>query len=624
MIDVPKQRRSSRGAAPRDVPLDASPDENRGPAATVASPAAGVSLSPAALARPAPPPPKRARTASAGEQKSFAGAKNFIAQLQKAEAVDALAAAVDDEPADEPALLLDDARAALSTGGAKMPPDDGALIRSSPHPSAGDNLDASEEDAARVLSGMFEDDTPSQALSDAGTAHAGAKPATPKRRRTGAAMSAGPASPLRPKAAAAAAAARAARAPAAAAAPSPSRAAARRVVGSSPARDAVVRVSSPASAPSSVPAAGPSASRKAADHRRLLKSYMKALFRHLKLPVEVKFSEDVTYRDRINGALEFWFGDSFAPGRATIECNAPKIFAAIVYLATKGRVTVGPEDVADVLRKGVQAKNANYAVNEAALLARGARPAELRALFEGPPRVDDDGFPRGTPLILPDLDHLPAPREGTKPGAAAAAAEGDGCDRGKRNENGGEKGKKNGGEPFATKPSSGGREDPRETLQDPRDPLQDLDAPRVDEDGPSVDAERHEGVATTPANPPRRRAGGHGAGADEDEGPPPADASRRVSSPLFSPVGGVTAAFAAAALMPAIGDRSAEVTAFVEGVVRPMLDGVAGHPTATQLEMLNCAQGEITRRATELAREQHEAARREGKGGGGWGGKRKR
>ena len=118
---------------------------------------------------------------------------------------------------------------------------------------------------------------------------------------------------------------------------------------------------------------------------------MKALFRHLKLPVEVKFSEDVTYRDRINGALEFWFGDSFAPGRATIECNAPKIFAAIVYLATKGRVTVGPEDVADVLRKGVQAKNANYAVNEAALLARGARPAELRALFEGPPRVDDDG-----------------------------------------------------------------------------------------------------------------------------------------------------------------------------------------------------------------------------------------
>jgi len=613
MIDVPKQRRSSRGAAPRDVPLDASPDENRGPAATVASPAAGVSLSPAALARPAPPPPKRARTASAGEQKSFAGAKNFIAQLQKAEAVDALAAAVDDDPA----LLLDDARAALSTGGAKMPPDDGALIRPSPHPSAGDNLDASEEDAARVLSGMFEDDTPSQALSDAGTAHAGAKPATPKRRRTGAAMSAGPASPLRPKAAAAAAAARAARAPAAAAAPSPSRAAARRVVGSSPARGAA-RVSSPASAPSSVPAAGPSASRKAADHRRLLKSYMKALFRHLKLPVEVKFSEDVTYRDRINGALEFWFGDSFAPGRATIECNAPKIFAAIVYLATKGRVTVGPEDVADVLRKGVQAKNANYAVNEAALLARGARPAELRALFEGPPRVDDDGFPRGTPLILPDLDHLPAPREGTKPGAAAA--EGDGRDQGKKT--GGEEGKKTGGETFATKPkpSSGGREDPRGTLQDPRDPLQDLDAPRVDVDPPSVDAERHEGVATTPANPPRA---GLVAGADEDEDPL-APASRRVSSPLFSPVGGVTAAFAAAALMPAIGDRSAEVTAFVEGVVRPMLDGVAGRPTATQLEMLNCAQGEITRRATELAREQHEAARREGKGGGGWGGKRKR
>jgi hypothetical protein len=43
-------------------------------------------------------------------------------------------------------------------------------------------------------------------------------------------------------------------------------------------------------------AGGPSGSRKAADHRRLLKSYMKALFRHLNLAVDYKLSESMTYR----------------------------------------------------------------------------------------------------------------------------------------------------------------------------------------------------------------------------------------------------------------------------------------------------------------------------------------
>jgi hypothetical protein len=47
---------------------------------------------------------------------------------------------------------------------------------------------------------------------------------------------------------------------------------------------------------------------------------------------------------------------------------------------------------------------------------------------------------------------------------------------------------------------------------------------------------------------------------------------------MFSPIGTVTAAFAAAALMPQLQDRSATVAAFVEGAIRPMLREVACHP----------------------------------------------
>ena len=68
-------------------------------------------------------------------------------------------------------------------------------------------------------------------------------------------------------------------------------------------------------------------------------------------------------------------------------------------------------------------------------------------------------------------------------------------------------------------------------------------------------------------------------------------------------------AFAAAALMPRVGDRSATVVDFVERRVRPMIEEVeATVSVETQLEMINCAQGELTRLAAALAREQHAAA----------------
>jgi hypothetical protein len=79
---------------------------------------------------------------------------------------------------------------------------------------------------------------------------------------------------------------------------------------------------------------------------------------------------------------------------------------------------------------------------------------------------------------------------------------------------------------------------------------------------------------------------------------------------LFSPVGGVTAAFAAAALMPSANDRSSAVRAFLETHVAPALAKLDQHPVEVQLEMLNCAQGAFVARAASLAKAQHRASLR--------------
>ena len=76
-------------------------------------------------------------------------------------------------------------------------------------------------------------------------------------------------------------------------------------------------------------------------------------------------------------------------------------------------------------------------------------------------------------------------------------------------------------------------------------------------------------------------------------------------SPLFSPVGHVAAAFAAAALMPDHSDRSEAAKQFVSSMVDPLLKSVKAHADpATRMEMINCAQGELARLAAAMAREQ--------------------
>jgi hypothetical protein len=563
MLVVPKQRRSSKAAPPaRDAAPDASPDENRGPD-PAAAPVATVAAH--AHAPAVAPPPKRARTASGDGAKSFDGAKNFIAQLQKAERDDAAPAVAPLRPARA------DATARASAGGGAQALADAAEAdaRTRPGPArdpaaAAANLDEFEEDAIHVLSGLFEEETPSQALSDAGTAHGGA----PKRRRSSVSKPAG----------------------AGAGAGAGSERGDRDVsdVGKSP-------------------GAGPSASRKAADHRRLLKSYMKALFRHVKLPVDNKNADATTYRDRINNALAYWFGECFAPGRAVVECNAPKILSAVVYLATYGRVKVKPGEVGEIMRKGLQAKNANYTVNDVELRRRGVADDELRALFEGPSRIER-GYPRGLPLILPNLDQLPPPIEG------GVGGNGDGDGRKTAAKAGGRVGvSRDADERTWAKVASPPR--PAKGARSKRE------RGGTTGNGNASGAGSNAGAKTpTPttlratadaAEDAGETAGETETGNGNGTGTVPAEGKKTPGegSPLFSPVGGVAVAFAAAALMPRVGDRSAAVVDFVERRVRPMIEEVeATASVETQLEMINCAQGELTRLAAALAREQHAAA----------------
>ena len=606
MMDLESQAMpASQEAAPADAPRDGiargtegSPDENR-PATVAGSPAA------------APPPAKRARTAATEGVKSFDGAKQFIAQLREAErappaepraeprarhpepetrfaetaaprtggaVADALIATRRDEKGAEAENVSPETRDAPPETREADPPTEthgvetkeGQQETEKAHevtvfpPTAEVNgaLDAFEEDAVHVLSGLFEEDL-SQALSDAGTK------ADQKRKRrssvsvanasrggrSGGSIDAGP------------------------------------VTGSleleghaGTARDKERRVTGTPSASGG----GPSSSRKAADHRRLLKSYMKALFRHLRLPVDIKPADAATYRDRINSALGFWFGETFSPGRTVVECNAPKVVAVILYLATFGECKPNVEDVARVLRKGPQAKNANYAVDEGELVKLGVSVAQLKALFEGPSRVER-GFPRGVPLALPDLDALPEPAPPPKsvPTDATAASSRDARSALAKKKTVPEKPEKV-NERVVLPPSVGAT--PAAVGTGPGSELnQDPDQTEGAGESGGGAAEKKT-RSRTPRGPPRQ---------PSNDG-----------SPLFSPVGGVTAAFAAAALMPSAGDRSSAVRAFLETHVAPALARLDQHPVETQLEMLNCAQGAFVARAASLAKAQHRASLR--------------
>jgi len=526
MMVIPKQRRTPAASSARKesspleegAPRTSSPDEN--------ADAGNAGTSPAVKG----PPPKRARSAAA-PVKSFDGAKNFIAQLQASDA--------DPKP-----------KARANTSSRKAP-GSGDASQNRGGPAGGSNrLDELEEDAMHALSDLLsQDPEDSFALggSDAGTAptvlaarapkrvrsNVVAKPGGTKARRTSAGGSAGGAA---------------------------------RGGKQQSGSDSGSQGTTTQAVNAQQQLDGPSASRKAADHRRLLKSYMKALFRHLKLPVEYKSAASATYRDRINNALAYWFGDSFAPGKTTRECHAPKVVCCLVRIATSGRVVIRPEDVSEILVKGLQAKNANYAVSAAALRKHKIADAELRAMFDGETR-ETDGWPRGLPLNLPDRDEA-LPDFDSKGAKVAAALS-----------------------PVKEEPNPTEADEGVGQIDDTIKPRAAVKGARSKRGGGA----KRPDVTGTPAPPAAVKT--HGATVVGD-------------SPLFSPVGHVAAAFAAAALMPEPLDRSEAAREFTRSMVDPLIASVrAQADPATRMEMINCAQGELARLATEMAREHHEASR---------------
>mmetsp|Transcript_7854 Transcript_7854/g.31816 ORF Transcript_7854/g.31816 Transcript_7854/m.31816 type:complete len:554 (-) Transcript_7854:154-1815(-) len=526
MLVIPKQRRTPAASSARKesspleegAPRTSSPDEN--------ADAGNAGTSPAVKG----PPPKRARSAAA-PVKSFDGAKNFIAQLQASDA--------DPKP-----------KARANTSSRKAP-GSGDASQNRGGPAGGSNrLDELEEDAMHALSDLLsQDPEDSFALggSDAGTAPTVLAARAPKRVRSNVVAKPGGAKARRTSAGGSAGGA---------------------------ARGGKQQSGSDSGSQGTTTQAvnaqqqldGPSASRKAADHRRLLKSYMKALFRHLKLPVEYKSAASATYRDRINNALAYWFGDSFAPGKTTRECHAPKVVCCLVRIATSGRVVIRPEDVSEILVKGLQAKNANYAVSAAALRKHKIADAELRAMFNGETR-ETDGWPRGLPLNLPDRDEA-LPDFDSKGAKVAAALS-----------------------PVKEEPNPTEADEGVGQIDDTIKPGAAVKGARSKRGGGA----KRPDVTGTPAPPAAVKT--HGATVVGD-------------SPLFSPVGHVAAAFAAAALMPEPLDRSEAAREFTRSMVDPLIASVrAQADPATRMEMINCAQGELARLATEMAREHHEASR---------------
>uniref|UniRef100_A0A7S0KLH9 Uncharacterized protein n=2 Tax=Micromonas pusilla TaxID=38833 RepID=A0A7S0KLH9_MICPS len=526
MLLIPKQRRTPAASSARKesspleegAPRTSSPDEN--------ADAGNAGTSPAVKG----PPPKRARSAAA-PVKSFDGAKNFIAQLQASDA--------DPKP-----------KARANTSSRKAP-GSGDASQNRGGPAGGSNrLDELEEDAMHALSDLLsQDPEDSFALggSDAGTAPTVLAARAPKRVRSNVVAKPGGAKARRTSAGGSAGGA---------------------------ARGGKQQSGSDSGSQGTTTQAvnaqqqldGPSASRKAADHRRLLKSYMKALFRHLKLPVEYKSAASATYRDRINNALAYWFGDSFAPGKTTRECHAPKVVCCLVRIATSGRVVIRPEDVSEILVKGLQAKNANYAVSAAALRKHKIADAELRAMFDGETR-EMDGWPRGLPLNLPDRDEA-LPDFDSKGAKVAAALS-----------------------PVKEEPNPAEADEGVGQIDDTIKPRAAVKGARSKRGGGA----KRPDVTGTPAPPAAVKT--HGATVVGD-------------SPLFSPVGHVAAAFAAAALMPEPLDRSEAAREFTRSMVDPLIASVrAQADPATRMEMINCAQGELARLATEMAREHHEASR---------------
>lgn len=164
---------------------------------------------------------------------------------------------------------------------------------------------------------------------------------------------------------------------------------------------------------------------KHADHRRLLSRWGKALFRYAGIKRDDFTRRQGSYRENFTNVLQVCFGSCFdGPGSYWYDnSNAGAFAAALLYCATSGRVRVSDSDAyALFIKKEPNRAASSWQVNEVQLVEWGVAPGELKRLFLGPSRKEN-GFPRGTPLLLPAMDKLPPPSQSAAViGAAARAA----------------------------------------------------------------------------------------------------------------------------------------------------------------------------------------------------------
>ena len=126
--------------------------------------------------------------------------------------------------------------------------------------------------------------------------------------------------------------------------------------------------------------------------------------RHLRLPVDI-VADAATYRDRINSALGFWFGENFLPGAHHRGVQRPKVVAALFYLATfPGFMVPGPTTSRASCAKGRRRKTARAWTRPSS--CGWASPSPSCAHVRGTGRGASAGSRAACPA-LPDLDALP-------------------------------------------------------------------------------------------------------------------------------------------------------------------------------------------------------------------------
>jgi hypothetical protein len=147
---------------------------------------------------------------------------------------------------------------------------------------------------------------------------------------------------------------------------------------------------------------------KMADHRRLIYRWTNAIYRLLGMKIPRGMGSlfdkgEKNKREKFDRFLSYYYGtETFEPGTYWYN-NADTIqfFIELVRIATCNRTVLEPITIQKLFRKKDPTRQAStWIMVQEELDKTNVTAAELRALYEGPPR-SENGFPRGRPLLVP-------------------------------------------------------------------------------------------------------------------------------------------------------------------------------------------------------------------------------